>query len=53
MPNAAFDAFKESNSTYHTEKENKIKNLIQEMSALSTNINTATAMIEDANKEVK
>ena len=53
MPNNAFDAYKESNSLYHLEKEQKIKDLAQEIALLSAGIDKSKEKIEAANKEVQ
>lgn len=53
MPNNAFDAYKESNSLYHLEKEQKIKDLAQEIALLSAAIDKSKEKIESANKEVQ
>lgn len=53
MPNSAFDAYKESNSLYHLEKEQKIKDLAQEIALLSAGIDKSKEKINSANKEVQ
>ena len=53
MPNNAFDAYKESNSLYHLEKEQKIKDLTQEIALLSAAIDKSKEKIESANREVQ
>ena len=53
MPNNAFDAYKESNSLYHLEKEQKIKDLAQEIALLSAGIDKSKEKIEAANREVQ
>lgn len=53
MPNSSFDAYKESNSLYHLEKEQKIKDLIQEIALLSAAIDKSKEKIESANREVQ
>lgn len=53
MPNNAFDAYKESSSLYHLEKEQKIKDLTQEIAKLSAGIDKSKEKIEAANREVQ
>lgn len=53
MPNNAFDAYKESNSLHHLEKEQKIKDLTQEIAVLSAAIDKSKEKIESANREVQ
>ena len=53
MPNNAFEAYKESNSLYHLEKEQKIKDLAQEIALLSAGIDKSKEKIEAANREVQ